>query len=163
MRKTQPLDVDLDRYSTTARTVLDLKKPARRLGELAFYTAAAGSALALAPGAEAAIIYSGAQNITVHRVASGSSSASVDLNFNGQGDFSFGIYSNVTGSSQSNVAVLFGFPGTNSGSFGSAAFFNNQSGSLLKLAASSRAVGVNYGASACPRISLRSIRATSSV
>jgi hypothetical protein len=58
MSRTHPLDTALERYSITARTVLSLKPPAKRLGlgELTLYTAAAGSALALAPVAEASII-----------------------------------------------------------------------------------------------------------
>jgi hypothetical protein len=83
------LDVDLEHYSVTARTVLNLQPPAKRLGELTFYTAAAGSALALAPVAEASIIYSGVQNIQVLNHMTADSSKVVDLNGDGQDDMRF--------------------------------------------------------------------------
>lgn len=154
MSKTQSLDSELAQYSIAARAVLDLKKPAKRLGELALYTAAASSALALAPGAEASIIYSGIKNITVHRVTNGSSSASVDLNRNGQGDFSFGIRSShAVAGGQTDSAAAYGYPGSFLGSYGSARFFDNNRRSLLKLAASSRNIGTNYG----PNTSLKYI------
>jgi hypothetical protein len=52
MRQNHLLDVYLERYSITARTVLNLKPPLG-LGELTLYRPlAAGSALALAPGAD---------------------------------------------------------------------------------------------------------------
>jgi hypothetical protein len=83
------LDVDLEHYSVTARTVLNLQPPAKRLGELTFYTAAAGSALALAPVAEASIIYSGVKNIQVLNHMTADSSKVVDLNGDGQDDMRF--------------------------------------------------------------------------
>lgn len=153
MSKTQLFDSDLAQYSLAARAVLDLKKAAPRLGDLTLYTAAVGSALALAPVAEASIIYSGIQNITVNRVANGTSFAPVDLNFDGQGDMSFGIsgfsatFPGVTLPLQIDSAVAYGLSGTVPGAYGSAGFFNTSFGSsLLKFSASSRTIGSNYGA-----------------
>lgn len=88
MPRSSPLDTDLDHYSATARTVLDIRKPAKRLGELALYTAAAGSALALAPGADASIIYSGIRDITVSFGSAGPGTY-VDLNGDGADDIQF--------------------------------------------------------------------------
>lgn len=64
MNSRQPLASSLDAYSTAARATLKLKSPAKRLSEMALLTAAASSALALAPAAEASIIYSGIRNVT---------------------------------------------------------------------------------------------------
>lgn len=146
MTKTQRLDSGLAHYSITAQAVLNLKKPAKRLGDLTLYTAAAGSALAFAPAADASIIYSGAQNITVNRATNGTSTALVDLNGDGQNEFGFSIFSSKTGGSQSDGAIVYGYDGT--GPYGVARFFNQfqfpYSVSLLKLAASSRTIGPNY-------------------
>lgn len=142
MPKTQRLDSELAQYSIAAQAVLDLKKPTKRLGDLALYTAAAGSALALAPAAEAAIIYSGIQNITVNRVTNGTGSALVDVDGDGQNNFVFEIYSTKTGGTQFDAAVASGYPSPPL--YGTVRFFDNISSSLLKLAASSRTVGPNY-------------------
>ena len=106
MNKNVLLDKDLDQYSATARTVLGLKRPPRRLGEVALYTAAAGSALALAPCAEASIIYSGVQNTTVHRVSNGTSSQSVDLDGNGIADLALQLKSHNGATAQFDSARL---------------------------------------------------------
>lgn len=96
MNKNDLPDSDLDAYSVAARALLSLKPPpARRLGEIALYTAAAGSALALAPAAEASIIYSGIQDITVHRVTNGSAITVADLNRDGVNDVQFVIFSST--------------------------------------------------------------------
>jgi hypothetical protein len=97
MSRTHPLDTALERYSITARTVLNLKSPVNRLGlsELTLYTAAAGSALALAPVAEASIIYSGVKNITLNRVANKTATTQVDLNNDGNDDIRLNIFSSA--------------------------------------------------------------------
>lgn len=65
MKRDTRLDQDLEGYDATADAVLRMRRPESAGGKWALYTAAAGSALTLAPDAEAAIIYSGLQNITV--------------------------------------------------------------------------------------------------
>src|SRR5699024_10980175 len=91
MNKKQSFDSELNRYSQMAHTVLGHKSSTRKhLSEWALYTAAASSALALTPVAEASIIYSGVRNITLNvppfstrdNELSAHDSASVDLGDN---------------------------------------------------------------------------------
>lgn len=126
------LDVDLEHYSVTARAVLNLKPPAKRLGELTLYTAAAGSALALAPGAEASIIYSGIKNITIsidksvaynpsqiHITSKFNQAISTSVNLNNDGGgIKFRIYSSgpppapgTSSTEMRNVAAAYGAGG----------------------------------------------------
>jgi hypothetical protein len=138
MNKNHPLDADLERYSITARTVLNLKPSAKCLGELTLYTAAAGSALALAQSAEASIIYSGIRDITIHRVTNSNVVTAVDLNGDGQNDMLFHIFSQQTSKGgfyelDSAVATGIGQPPT--------LLLDNQKSSLLKLSASN---SLNY-------------------
>lgn len=100
MRQDSRLDQDLDQYATTAKAVLAMEKPRRRTGGWLTYTAAAGSALAMAPSAEAVVIYSGIQNITLDRPAPGTYTfTSVDLDGAFGPDLSFilGFYPTTTG------------------------------------------------------------------
>ena len=66
-RRGRRVDQTLRAYSTTADAMLAMDKH-RKLGkDWVAYAAAAGAALAMAPSAEASIIYSGPQNITASR------------------------------------------------------------------------------------------------
>lgn len=108
----EQLDHDLDQYTTAARATLKLKGPARHLGELALYTAAVGSALALAPGADASIIYSGIRNITLHRVSDADEDVAINLGGFGNGvslfirSYSTGGPFTGAGPSQADIAGL---------------------------------------------------------
>lgn len=107
MNKKQSLDSELNRYSHMAHTVLGHKPPTRKhLSEWALYTAAASSALALAPVAEASIIYSGVQNISLHPSPPDklqttqpplvwSDSTSVDLDGDDQKDIKFRAFAGL--------------------------------------------------------------------
>lgn len=122
MNKKQSLDSDLNRYSHMAHTVLDHKAPTRKhLSEWALYTAAVSSALALAPVAEASIIYSGVQNISLHPSPpdklqttqpplAWSDSTSVDLDGDGQKDIKFRAFAglNCYGSHRDNGSFCTG-------------------------------------------------------
>jgi PEP-CTERM motif len=81
-RETSELDQELESYGAAARAVLQMRRPGGHVGRWALYTAAAGSALALAPDAEAAVIYSGLQNLAVASGAVG-----LDLDGNAVADF----------------------------------------------------------------------------
>jgi PEP-CTERM motif len=82
-RKTSRLDRELEGYARAARAVLRMRRPEGQVGRWALYTAAAGSALALAPEAEAAVIYSGLQNISLTPNAT----TNLDLDGNAVNDF----------------------------------------------------------------------------
>lgn len=110
MEKNPSLDAELDVYSVTARPLPNRKPPTKRLGELALYTAAAGSAFALAPVAEASIIYSGIRDITLHRTTNAPSSAFVDLNGNGERDFAIFISSHLLPPTNWTSLLLKGLP-----------------------------------------------------
>jgi hypothetical protein len=91
MNTGKPLQADLDRYSAAARATLDLRQARSRIVDWAGYTAAAASALTLASGAEAAIVYSGAKNIPLALTGNGTASVGVDLDGDGVNDFTFSL------------------------------------------------------------------------
>ncbi len=78
------LDSALDAYCAQARTV---KRPG--LAQATAYTAAAGAALALAPSADAAIQYSGPQNLSV----AGEGTATINMNLLGDDEFKLRLLS----------------------------------------------------------------------
>lgn len=80
------LESALDRYCEAAQTTQRVLGGAR-LKNWALFSTAAGSAFALASSAEAAVIYSGVQNIMVTRTGTlGSDFQNVDLNGDGADD-----------------------------------------------------------------------------
>lgn len=96
------LELALQRYCQAAETTQAVRQGGG-LKDWAVYTAAAGSALAMAQGADADIMYSGVQNITVTRTAGTIfHSTYVDLNGDGQDEFLL----RITGHASSAAAFL---------------------------------------------------------
>ncbi|MCC6354781.1 MAG: PEP-CTERM sorting domain-containing protein [Verrucomicrobiae bacterium] len=104
------LDSALDAYCAQARTV---KRPG--LAQATAYTAAAGAALALAPSADAAIQYSGPQNLSVSITLPGSITTTIGtaipLDLNGDSVTDFSVILEAT--SQPRLGALFRALGTN--------------------------------------------------
>lgn len=88
-RRDTELERDLQGYGAAADAVLRMR-PRGGGGRWALFTAAAGSALTLAPDAEAAIIYSGLQNISL-------SNAVTNLDLDGNASFDFAASANTFG------------------------------------------------------------------
>lgn len=121
MSERRRLEGDLEQYSASANAVLELERTGRR-GNWMLYTAAAGSALGMASAADAAIIYSGVQNVTIDRAQFQSSTASgfksssgygyVDLDGNAFPDVYLGLFrSRFPGSYDSGAAGLAAYGG----------------------------------------------------
>lgn len=104
MGASRRIDLILDDYTATARTTRRLR--GRRGLDWALYTAAAGSALALAPAADAAIMYSGVQNITLTRT-SPTAVLSTQIDLNGDGVVDFGLQLDGIQGSSGSVAGAF--------------------------------------------------------
>jgi hypothetical protein len=98
-KKQNNLEPELQRYRAAAKTTRTLRRK-RGVRDWAAYTAAAGSACALAPAADAAVIYSGVQNISVTRTGTGTFLQEVDLNGDGKLDV---VTANRSGN---NVSVI---------------------------------------------------------
>jgi hypothetical protein len=136
------LELELDRYFEAARTTQAVRR-GRGLKDWAMYSAAAGSALAAGQAAEAAVVYSGPQNIMLTRTAStGSVNHAIDMDGDSHDDFlarfSFwpqsgfayldgltapnpGIHNFVWGATLNSVAKLpasITFPSSGNGGFG---------------------------------------------
>ena len=90
---------ELTRYQQSAKTARSVKRDSGKRDWM-LYTAAAGSACALAPAAEAAVIYSGAQNLMFERTnTTGGTGTLINLNGDGLNDFFVRMaYSNSTAS-----------------------------------------------------------------
>jgi hypothetical protein len=85
------LDFELDRYFEAAETTRAVRRGAG-LKDWAMYSAAAGSALVAAQGADAAVVYSGVQNITLTAAGvSGGLSQPVNLDGAGGPDATLGL------------------------------------------------------------------------
>ena len=117
------LDLALDRYCEAAETTRSVRR-GPGLRDWAMYTAAAGSALAATQSADAAVIYSGVQNIMVTRTAAstGFQTGAVDLNGDSVDDFGLSLVWNSFNAT-AGLAGLFGAGGaymltSSTGSFG---------------------------------------------
>jgi hypothetical protein len=78
-RKSLELDRQLTSYSAAVRVSAAVGSLRRRLGNWPIYAAATGSALAMATGASAGIIYSGIEDISVTAPPHGNSILPIDL------------------------------------------------------------------------------------
>lgn len=87
------LQKSLKRYSTLAETTLQFKRTTAVGGKWLSYTAAVSSALAMSATVDAAVIYSGIQNISIDDWGNTAipSGADIDLNGDGINDISLAI------------------------------------------------------------------------
>ena len=88
----------LERYDQQYRESVDRRRRVGKGVSAAGFATAAGSALAMASGAEAAVIFSGPQNIyvAIHPTSINSNYMPIDIDGDGVEDLQFGIYASFS-------------------------------------------------------------------
>lgn len=107
MKKTSPkqqsLDTDIERYSALSAGLLVNKQAPRPTAKQLSYTAAASSVMAMSASVDAAVIYSGLQNISMP--GGNVNTFAIDLNNDAADDFIFSIFSSNTSGGYTYAAV----------------------------------------------------------